>query len=244
MDAEAKSSSKDESLNVLCAICNEFYNASDIIYTTSSCGHVFHKGCLFRWLGRSRSCPQCRSVCHQQRVHRVYLNFAERTEVEEVERLQVQWVPIELTDPLAPVDLEGAVQCGTDHEGFDTYVARVYLHEDLLPANFVPHKRAVYAPWNCSAHHLNTSIDLLVVTDCELKWEQASHGNFPSNALKTGYAESGEVLYTGRALHDHRMLLGKVHPSHGVLYMPYAGSEVNTNSYEVLVVTPKEQAER
>ncbi|KAL7735997.1 hypothetical protein ACLKA6_002420 [Drosophila palustris] len=229
MDAEAKSSSKDESLNVLCAICNEFYNASDIIYTTSSCGHVFHKGCLFRWLGRSRSCPQCRSVCHQQRVHRVYLNFAERTEVEEVERLQVQWVPCNVALIM---------------RDFDTYVARVYLHEDLLPANFVPHKRAVYTPWNCSAHHLNTAVDLLVLTDCELKWEQASHGNVPSNALKTGYAESGEVLYTGRALHDHRMLLGKVHPSHGVLYMPYAGNEVNTNSYEVLVVTPKEQAER
>ncbi|XP_034476451.1 uncharacterized protein LOC117783260 isoform X2 [Drosophila innubila] len=213
-----------------------------------SCGHLFHKECLFHWLSRSRSCPQCRAACHQQRVHRIYLNFAERTEFDEVGRVEplrrIQWVPIDLSDPLASVDLEGAVQCGTDHEGHDTYVARVYFHEDLLPANYVPQKKAVYAPWGCHAHRLNTMVELLVLTDCELKWEQASHGTFPPNALKTGYTDNGEALYTGRAQYRSRLLLGKVHPSHNVLYMPLNEREVNTHSYEVLVVTPKEQAER
>ncbi|KAM8712944.1 hypothetical protein ACLKA7_013299 [Drosophila subpalustris] len=224
MDAEAEKTLKAESLNE----------------------------CLFRWLGRSRSCPQCRAACHQQRVHRVYLNFAERTEVEELERtgveevsnLQIQWVPIDLSDPLATVDLEGAVQCGTDHEGFDTYVARVCLHYDLLPANFVPHKRVVYAPWDQSAHRLNTEVELLIVKDCELKWVPKSFGGVPSNALKTGYAESGEVLYTGRAIHENRMLLGKVHPSHQCLFFPTEVDELRARHYEVLVVTPKELAER
>ncbi|KAL7735996.1 hypothetical protein ACLKA6_002419 [Drosophila palustris] len=229
MDAEAEKPLKAESLNVLCAICNEFYNANDIIYTSSNCGHVFHKECLFRWLGRSRSCPQCRAACHQQRVHRVYLNFAERTEVEELQRTGVE---------------EVAVQCGTDHEGFDTYVARVCLHYDLLPANFVPHKRVVHAPWDQSAHRLNTEVELLIVKDCELKWVPKSFGDVPSNALKTGYAESGEVLYTGRAIHENRMLLGKVHPSHQCLFFPTEVDELRARHYEVLVVTPKEQAER
>lgn len=247
MEAEAEAISRAESLNVLCAICNEFYNANDIIYTTSSCGHVFHKGCLDRWLNRSHTCPQCRANCHRQRTHRIFLNFAERTEVEEeqnMERLQIQWVPMDLSDPPATVDLEGAVQCGTDHEGFDTYVARVYFDEDLLPANYVPQKKGVYAPWGCSAHFLNTEADLLVLTDCELKWEPASNGDIPPNALKSGYSETGEPLYTGRGVYEGRTLLGKVHQSHRVLYMPNNRAEVCSGTYEVLVVTPKEQAER
>jgi len=213
-----------------------------------NCGHLFHKKCLFQWLSRSRSCPQCRAACSQLHVHRIYLNFAERTEFDEVGEVEplrrIQWVPIDLRDPLASVDLEGAVQCGTDHEGNHTYVARVYFREDLLPANYVPHKKAVFAPYGCQSHFLNREVDLLVLTDCDIKWEQASHGVVPPNALKTGYAESGEELYTGRAQHGSRLLLGKVHPSHHVLYMPLAGSEVSSRHYEVLVVTPKEQAER
>ncbi|XP_034475869.1 uncharacterized protein LOC117782883 [Drosophila innubila] len=249
MDAETDAKPKAESLNVLCAICNEFYKANDVVYSTSSCGHVFHRECLFRWLSRSQSCPQCRAACHQQRVHRLYMNFAKRTEFDEVETTEIgeeepleriQWVPIDLSDPLTSIDLEGAVQCGTDHEGFNTYVARVRLHYDLLPANFVPEKRAVYAPWDQSAHRLNTEVELLILKDCELKWEQKSHGNVPWNALETGYAEGGEVLYTGRTIHEGRMLLGKVHPSHMCLFYPTETQELRARSYEVLVVTPKE----
>ncbi|XP_030558261.1 uncharacterized protein LOC115760849 [Drosophila novamexicana] len=249
MEAEAesetsKSTQQAEKLNVLCGICNEFYKANDIIYSTASCGHVFHKECLTRWLSRSLSCPQCRAICHRHRVHRIYLNFAECTEIDDPERSQIQWVPIDLDDPVAPTTPEGAVQCGTDHEGFDTYVARVYLHEDLLPANYVPQKKAVYAPWNCSAHRLNSEVDLLVLTDCELKWVAATNGDVPPGALKSGYSEIGEALYTGRSVHAGLTLLGKVHPSHRVIYMPYQREEVSNRIYEVLVVTPKEQAER
>lgn len=244
-EATAPTTTRADSLNVLCGICNEFYTANDIIYSTASCGHVFHRQCLYRWLARSHTCPQCRSVCHRQRVHRIYLNFAERTEVEEVERLQIQWVPLDLEDSQpSATELEGAVQCGTDHEGYDTYVARVYLYEDLLPANYVPQKKAVYAPWNCSAHQLNIEVDLLMLTDCEIRWVPAEHGQVPENALKAGYSETGEGLYTGRAVYQGHTLLGKVHPSHRLLYMPFQREEVSSQRYEVLVVTPREQAER
>lgn len=243
-ESEAESTQPTETLNVLCGICNEFYKANDIIFSTASCGHVFHKNCLSRWLSRSLSCPQCRAICHRQRVHRIYLNFAENTEVEEVERSQIQWVPLDLDEPVPSTMLDGAVQCGTDHEGLDTYVARVYLHEDLLPANYVPQKKAVYAPWNCSAHLLNSEVELLVLTDCELKWVAAANGEVPPGGLKTGYSELGEPLYTARSEYMGQTLLGKVHPSHRVIYMPYQRDEVSNRNYEVLVVTPKEQAER
>lgn len=239
MDAETQTILKAESPSVLCAICNEFFDANDVIYTTSGCGHVFHKSCLFRWLSTSGSCPECRAPCNKQRANKIYLNFAERTEAKDVKRIPIQWVPIDLTDPLANFDLEGAVKCGTDNDGFDTYVARAPLRADMIPSNFVPEKRAVDAPFNWIVHHLPNA-DLLVLRDCELKWVNASNGEVPSNALETGYTQSGEALYTGRTIYDNRIVIGKIHPSWRCLFIPKKDVEVRIFHYEVLVVTPNE----
>lgn len=232
------------SFYVSCAICNEFYTTNDFIYSIAICGHVFHKECLHRWMDCSPSCPQCRKPCQRQEVHRISFNFAKRTKVKEVER-QVQWIPLDLKDSQpSSFELECAVQCGTDHNGYNTYVARVSLYDDLLPANYVPELKAVYTPWNCSAHKINTKVELLTLTDCEVTWVTEENGYVLENALKTGYSETGEQLYTGRAVYNGRTLLGKIHPSHGVIYMPFERKEVNSRTYEILVVTPREQNER
>ncbi|XP_030386970.1 uncharacterized protein LOC115633666 [Scaptodrosophila lebanonensis] len=232
-------------LNVMCGICTEFYKANDVIFTTSSCGHVFHKECLMRWLFTSRTCPQCRAMCHRQRTHRIYLNFGERTALddEEIEPPAIQWVPLDLDESNPPKSLlDKAIQCGTDDEGNDTYVARVYYADDLLPANYVPSKQVAYAPYGCHAHTLTDQVDILI--DCEHKWVPAENGQVPPQAIQTGYSEIGETLYTARATYQEFTLLGKVHPSHRVIYMPFRGQEVNSSQYEVLVLSPKDQADR
>ncbi|XP_034481943.1 uncharacterized protein LOC117787505 [Drosophila innubila] len=233
----------DESLNVLCSICNESYNSNHIICSTSNCGHVFHKECLFLWLSGSQTCPQCHTICHRQRVNRIYLSFADRTEVEEVESLQIQWLPIDLSFPLAYGDLKDAVKCGTDHQGFDTYVARAPLGDNMIPSNFVPETRAVHAPWDGRNNRL-TEVELLISTDCELEWVHAEYGHVPSNALKTGHTESGESLYTGRVIYENRTVIGKIHPSWRCLFIPNRHVELKFRRYEVLVVKPNEQPER
>lgn len=43
-----------------CAICLEPIQTAG--YTTS-CAHLFHKACLREWMGRSATCPLCRSPC-------------------------------------------------------------------------------------------------------------------------------------------------------------------------------------
>lgn len=55
------------------------------------------------------------------------------------------------------------------------------------------------------------------------------------NAVPGGRTNSGETLYIGRAWHAGALTPGKIHPSHGNLYIPYNGGEVAIGTYEVLI---------
>uniref|UniRef100_A0A1A9ZPR3 RING-type domain-containing protein n=1 Tax=Glossina pallidipes TaxID=7398 RepID=A0A1A9ZPR3_GLOPL len=57
-----------------CTICTENFKATDTIYSTS-CGHVFHHGCLQSWRGRSSECPICR--VQYPNMQKLYLTFDE-----------------------------------------------------------------------------------------------------------------------------------------------------------------------
>ncbi|XP_017078877.1 uncharacterized protein LOC108112980 [Drosophila eugracilis] len=237
------------SLNILCAICNEFFRSNDIIFATSSCGHVFHNNCLTRWLCRSSTCPQCRGACSRNRVHRLYLNFSEAPEYDDIEvpKMPIEWLLMDLDRnslPDAHLPPEGAVQCGTNEDGLPTYVARGYYLDDLLPCMYVPEKKSAFGSYSCRAHVLQDDVEILVLNDCDYKWVPGEHGTYPPDALKTGYSETNEPTYTGRGIYEGILRLGKVHPSHKRMYIPHRGQEVNVETYEVLVVTPRDQAER
>ncbi|KAH8371474.1 hypothetical protein KR093_007586 [Drosophila rubida] len=62
-------------LNLNCVICAELFSQSDEVYVTT-CGHMFHHGCLTQWLERSKTCPQCRNKCTNRNIIRVYFNLA------------------------------------------------------------------------------------------------------------------------------------------------------------------------
>ncbi len=64
----------------------------------------------------------------------------------------------------------------------------------------------------------------------------ASHGNIADGAVYTG-EENGERLYVGRSSHEGSVTVGKIHPSHGCIYIPYGGQELGLQFYEVLVYT-------
>lgn len=57
----------------------------------------------------------------------------------------------------------------------------------------------------------------------------------PGNAFQGGESEGGEPLFIGRVNHDGAVTVGKVQPSHGVLYIPYGGAELSFPDYEILV---------
>ncbi len=68
-----------------------------------------------------------------------------------------------------------------------------------------------------------------------VKWEQSSGGADVRNALAAGKSADGEILFIGRVYHENTLTVGKVHPSHGVCYVPYDGEELSFGAYEILV---------
>lgn len=78
-------------------------------------------------------------------------------------------------------------------------------------------------------------------------------GDIPPDAVPAGSTRYREMLYVGRVHHVGSLTVGKVnyryffmwqlsifvalqvHPSHGVLYIPYGGKEHGYREYEILV---------
>ena len=70
----------------------------------------------------------------------------------------------------------------------------------------------------------------------KLQWCAASDGGVPKDAVNGGWdSNHGEPLCIGRAKKNGHNIVGKVHPSHKCLYVPYGGKEEKYTEYEVLV---------
>ena len=69
-----------------------------------------------------------------------------------------------------------------------------------------------------------------------LQWVSSSNGQVPKYAVNGGWdAENAEPLYIGRVDHNGSQIVGKIHPSHHCIYVPYGGKEHKYESYEVLI---------
>lgn len=69
-------------MNIVCVICRDLIVPSDDIFHTP-CGHIFHYTCLYQWLERSKTCPQCREKTTVNRIHRLYFNFMNNDSITE-----------------------------------------------------------------------------------------------------------------------------------------------------------------
>ncbi|KAJ9588729.1 hypothetical protein L9F63_017964 [Diploptera punctata] len=127
---------------------------------------------------------------------------------------------------------EGAAVCGKDKDGSDIYVGRAFHEGDMLPAKIVPSKGGAFVCY-AGTEHGKTEYEALC--DGTLTWQNTTGWNIPPDALAAGQTSDGETLYVGRVLHDGTLQLGKVHPSHGVCYIPYDGKELTFPSYDILV---------
>ncbi|XP_018313269.1 uncharacterized protein [Mycetomoellerius zeteki] len=123
-----------------------------------------------------------------------------------------------------------AVEGGHDEEPL--FVGRAHHEGALIPGKVKPGHSVCYVAWG-GAEHGKT--DYQVLCGCKPTWVPVSGGSIPPNAIPGGESEDGEPLFVGRVHHEGTVTIGKVQPSHNVCYIPFAGSEVASSEYEIMV---------
>ena len=60
-------------MNINCSTCLESFTSGCDISSTP-CGHVFHTGCITRWLNQNDNCSQCREACEIGQIIKLYFS--------------------------------------------------------------------------------------------------------------------------------------------------------------------------
>lgn len=126
-----------------------------------------------------------------------------------------------------------ALLAGHDIDGTRIYVGRAFHEGDWLPAKVIPEKQVAYVSYGGAEHPKD---HYQVLCEQRFEWVPTFGGHVPPGAVEGGKTSDGESLYIGRVHHDNAITVGKVHPSHGVCYVPFDGKEVAHDSYETLVL--------
>lgn len=124
------------------------------------------------------------------------------------------------------------VYAGNDQDGSPIFVGRAFHEGDQLPAKVIPSKQAAYVSHN-GCEIFKSHFEVLSGTG--FTWVHSSNGHVPNGAVLCGNTSTGEPLYIGRAHHEGSLTPGKIHRSHGCLYIPFGGAEQSMLHYEVLV---------
>jgi hypothetical protein len=140
----------------------------------------------------------------------------------------VQWVAAS-----AGTVPEGALKGGEDN-GNVLYVARAEHEEAVIPGKLLADHGVAYIPWG-GEEHSKEAYEVLVIAEDAVSWVDGTGDTIPENAIRGGTSADGEALYIGRATHEGSQTIGKVHPSHGCLYISYGGAEINYPEYQILV---------
>lgn len=127
---------------------------------------------------------------------------------------------------------EDALEGGRDVDGDMIYVGRAFKDGDLMPAKVIPNKGGAYVCWGGVEEKVE---NFQVLVGAGFIWSPSENGNIMPGAVPAGNSSEGETLYVGRTEYEGNMCVGKVHPSHGCIYLPFDGKEVKLESYELLV---------
>lgn len=125
-----------------------------------------------------------------------------------------------------------AVLGGRDTNGSQIYIGRASHDGDLIPCKIIPSHKVAYVAYN-GDEISKQSFEILVGGD--FKWGRERNGSVPPRAFQAGRTKQGETLFIGRVDHNRSQTIGKVHQSHGCLYIPYGGKELSFKEYEVLI---------
>lgn len=103
----------------------------------------------------------------------------------------------------------------------------------MVIAKIVPDRKQAYVSFQGKEHSVK---EYEVLCGTGFSWIPAANGSIPPDALVAGRTKDNEILYVGRAHYNFTLTPGKVHPSHGCLYIGFGGQEIKIATYEVLCV--------
>ncbi|XP_023311630.1 natterin-4-like [Anoplophora glabripennis] len=126
-----------------------------------------------------------------------------------------------------------ALHGGVDIDGEQIYVGRAYHNGDWLPAKVIPGRNIAYVSYEGEEYHKDS---FQVLCEQRFDWIPNHGGYIPPGAIEGGRTSDGEILYIGRVQHEGTQTVGKVHPSHGVCYIPFDGKELSFEDYEILIL--------
>ncbi|XP_046684230.1 natterin-3-like isoform X2 [Homalodisca vitripennis] len=113
------------------------------------------------------------------------------------------------------------------------YVGRAMHEGDLLPAKVRADGMTAYVSYGgreFPEHQFE------ILASHHVAWQHSSNGEINNQAMVVGNTRQGEPLYAGRAWYNGSITLGKVHPSHKCLYIPFNGQEIRINEYEIMLL--------
>lgn len=130
-----------------------------------------------------------------------------------------------------------ALVAGKDTDGSLIYAGRAMYAGINLPAKIIPKKNSCYVSYN--GVEIAVEDFEVVAAKCDkFTWEPSCHGKIEANVVVTG-RDGCDELFIGRAPFEGSLTVGKVHPSHQCLYIPFNGTEQRLTHYEVLIYKPK-----
>uniref|UniRef100_A0A336MMK0 CSON001398 protein n=1 Tax=Culicoides sonorensis TaxID=179676 RepID=A0A336MMK0_CULSO len=135
--------------------------------------------------------------------------------------LPVIWIKYKKGEPIPPntafVDVDPT-------NNWPLGVGRFKHHGDLLPGTFNIKEKCVYAPYGGQTHKCQDNFEILC--NGNLKWVESEKGKIERQAVMGGGVRNNGKLFIGKVERDNRPLIGKIHPSHYCLYIPFFTAEL------------------
>jgi Protein of unknown function (DUF3421) len=178
-------------------------------------------------LGRISPTQRCLFVPHEDGEHR-HANYQALVKLTEADQDNdcFNWVAVNETKA-APANV---VYSGDAARS--SFVGRLFHGGEFLPAEVSANCKIAVAVYE---NTLVTSTKFEVFTGTSFAWVPSRVGGIPASAVASGKTLYGEWLFIGRAKFEDKIRIGKVHPSHGRIFVPYNSRTGTCQNYEVLV---------
>lgn len=153
--------------------------------------------------------------------------------------LPASWQPFKKGDPLPP----GTVFADIDPtNNWPIGVGRFWHEGDTLPGTFNIKDMFVTAAFGGQSHKCENNFEILC--NGSLDWVPTEKGVVVEKAVRGGRCAYREELFVGKVMIDGKTYIGKVHPSHNCLYIPYLTAELKVQDQYLMLTDEYEKSER